>query len=388
MKIVKALFQNPRTILLMVFLAVFSFGQLQRVQLPNNMAFYIHDVLIVMFLLWQFITDKKIRSLLRKIPSIFQQIKKDRPLELALGLWIIGGMIAGTFAGAVILKSWLYLARLVIYLLFVITVVKTKPKTYLMPTGLAITGTLIGVWGIIQYALIPDTRFLHIFGWDNHYYRLISTLLDPAFTGMLLVLTIGWWQFPKVFPRLPLIFKQISQAVLVVAIAATFSRASYLALWAFLLLQFVGRKIKMTFLIAMIVIFAASLVMLPKPGGEGVNLARTSTGEARLGNAWQNLLVLHGNQWLWGRGLFNSATSVQYKTPDHAQLPDSLPILVLNATGVGGTLLALLVIFKWLPYWRRQNSVWTNLLIAVLIHSLFNNTFLQPFIFLGLWLSL
>ena len=75
-------------------------------------------------------------------------------------------------------------------------------------------------------------------GWDDHYYRLISVLFDPNFTGLILVLGLiliyfnrprSWWLY----------------AIHLLALLLTYSRSSYLALLvAGLYLAIVNKKLK------------------------------------------------------------------------------------------------------------------------------------------------
>jgi hypothetical protein len=269
--------------------------------------------------------------------------------------------------------------------LFLLVVQHQKLTNYSLRQGLAVVSVLMASWGILQYLLLPDTRFLHIFGWDNHYYRLIGTLLDPAFTGMLFVLGFGWWQAVDLFDRLSTNWRKAIQLLFVIAIAATFSRASMVALLVLLLLLLSVRQIKKSFVLLTLLTLIITLMLLPKPGGEGVNLDRTSTAEARLINSQTKLLQLEGGEWLWGRGLFNTSGQSIYETADHAKLPDSLPVLIINASGLGGLILTSLVFYQFFRRWWFADPLWTSLLVATLTHNLFNNTFLQPFIFLALW---
>jgi len=186
MKIVKTLFGDFFTAIFTLFWLSFSLGQLQRFQLSGNIAFYLHDILISIFVigfLWQ---QKK---------SIFKSknIWRDNKLEISFLIWIFLGMIIGLIESRVGIKSFLYLFRLIDYGIFVfaLTQLKIKYPPYL---GFIFAGSLISIWGLWQYFVMPDVRFLNIFGWDNHYYRLISTLFDPAFTGIVLVITLGLWQ--------------------------------------------------------------------------------------------------------------------------------------------------------------------------------------------------
>ncbi|MFZ5437771.1 MAG: hypothetical protein ACOZAK_01860 [Patescibacteria group bacterium] len=379
MKIIKTITTNFFTLTFTLFWMVFSLGQLQRIQLQGDIAFYLHDIIITIFVvgfLWQ---NKN---------NFFNYKKISWPkfrLELSLLALVMVGMLLGSWEGRITPKSWLYLLRLVDYGLFVYALQKVK-LTYQPYLGLLIAGTLIGVWGLGQYIAIPDVRFLNIFGWDNHYYRLISTIFDPAFTGIILVLTVGLWQ--RLINQKPAYQQSgwLTQTILILAIAATFSRASYLALGLLTTHQWLttNQKIKWSFLG---IVFLLTIILLPKPGGEGVNLARTSTLEARSENIQENLITLEGSQWLWGRGLFNNDAQKTSYTNNHAQLPDNLLILVINGTGVIGLTLFGLLTFKWIKIFYKQDKLWGILLITVLIHSLFNNTLLQPFVFLNLFSS-
>lgn len=387
MKIGNLLWKNLDTALLTLFLVLFSFGQLQRWQLTQYSAVYIHDFVIIGFILLTFWREQKNKTVFPKIQLIWKKILQSYRLEAVWVLWIGLGMLIGAGTGQVGLQSLLYVARLVTYGLFYWCVMHNRRLTYAPRWGLAVAGVLIAFWGLGQYGLLPDTRFLHIFGWDNHYYRLISTLFDPAFTGIILVMTFGWWSDHTLFPKASSSLRKALQVCVSVAIAATFSRASYLAFLSLLVWQSFHRTLNRTFLIAIVGLFALTLWLLPKPGGEGVNLTRTSTAQARWSNTEEHVLKLEGWQWVWGRGLFNENNQSVYETPSHAKLPDSLPVLVLNAGGVVGVLLTLAVLTRWLRRWQQTEALWTGILLAVLVHSLFNNTLLQPFVLLALLLG-
>src|SRR3989338_6680935 len=46
-------------------------------------------------------------------------------------------------------------------------------------------GFFVGL-GLGQYIFLPDTRFLLSYGWDEHYWRLIGTVLDPNYMGVMM----------------------------------------------------------------------------------------------------------------------------------------------------------------------------------------------------------
>ncbi|PIY79331.1 MAG: hypothetical protein COY81_02855, partial [Candidatus Pacebacteria bacterium CG_4_10_14_0_8_um_filter_43_12] len=80
---------------------------------------------------------------------------------------------------------------------------------------------------LVQYLLLPDTRYLYLFGWDDHYYRLIGPLLDPNLSGILFVLT-SWlivaWR--KLLPK-AIVVSLLMMTIL--AIVLSYSRATYLS---------------------------------------------------------------------------------------------------------------------------------------------------------------
>src|SRR3989344_8979411 len=55
---------------------------------------------------------------------------------------------------------------------------------------LLISGVILSVLGLLQFIFIPDLGFLTPAGWDYHYFRTVSTFLDPNFLGAYLVLTL------------------------------------------------------------------------------------------------------------------------------------------------------------------------------------------------------
>jgi hypothetical protein len=177
--------------------------------------------------------------------------------------------------------------------------------------------------------LATDTRFLKTFGWDDHYYRLISTLFDPGFSGLILGNTLlGWigWVPEK------LLGKYHSQVWLKIGwlcisfgfmagILLTYSRASYLAIaiglgWLGLnLWQKVKISLRLTSLI-LVLTLGLGVFILPQPTGEGANLLRVSTINSRLNTsrfAMENLSPL---EWWLGNGLFVSKIPGINKFPD------------------------------------------------------------------------
>jgi hypothetical protein len=248
---------------------------------------------------------------------------------------------------------------------------------------------------LLQYVFLPDTRFLRVLGWDDHYYRLIGTLLDPNFTGLSLIVTGCYlWSVAHWWPKALL---QWLTLALLVAVALTFSRASYAALAVVLALLLVHKLVLVKYggwrLVAKIgaVVAVATIAwwLAPKPTGEGVNLLRQSTITARWQASLPWLTTLQPWQWVVGRGALVQplvpATGTNLAAADHANWPDNWLILLISSWGVLGTL-------GWL-WWGGQRlrqlqrtEPWLVLaLAAIMTHGLFNHSLLEPFIWLLWW---
>ncbi|MBP7768651.1 O-antigen ligase family protein [Candidatus Woesebacteria bacterium] len=238
-------------------------------------------------------------------------------------------------------------------------------------------------------------RFLWSYGWDQHYYRMIGTLFDPAFTGILSILT--WLVLFSLKKKLPQWLLWTTSTGLLLAVLLTYSRASYLSA-AVLALLIIGYKIARESIISrnrllIIVVLVSSVLgflIAPKPGGEGVNLLRTETIYARLNTARAALKAMSGTEWLVGNGLFSesifSSSDTQTTTATHARMPDNIFITLLTQTGIIGLLLACGIAIRAISSLMRTDAELAFAWIVVLVHSQFNNSLLQPFVLLYLLL--
>lgn len=356
-----------------------SLGQLQRIQLTDNLAFYLHDLLVIGFLL--IIGYKKIINNWPKIPPKGQKIFW---LAFGLGGMILLAWLLALLKGRFDLRAILYSARLLSYGFFV----------YLLQRELANKSWLwrlvsfnLLMLGFVQYFFLPDLRFLIYSGYDDHFYRLVSTILDPAFTGLIFVFNLNYylWQKKKNWALL---------ALFATGLLLTYSRSSYLALFLSSLVQFFlsqtqGKKA----ILLLLLCFSVSLPFLPKQsGGDGVNLTRTISAKARIDNDQQILQSLQGSDWLVGQGLFipNQNRQVKDGIPSHSHFADNLLVFLVSNLGTVGSLLLLMLIlaaFENQQFGKKENLV---LLASLIGHAMFNNDLTQSFvvlIFLGLWLS-
>ena len=350
---------------LIIFVFLISLGQLQRIELDSGIAFYFHDFLIVLYLVWQ-----------RKI--ILKKLKKNKifskKINLFIFAWIILGWLLALFNKNLNPKAFLYSLRLITYIVFTFVFKqnqKNSTKSYLL------ISKIILILGFLQYFLLPDLRFLFYSGWDDHYYRLTSTILDPAFTGLIFVFALIHSIKNKNYWLL----------LFTVGTLLSYSRASYLALLISVFITLLMEKKNRKFLLFFVATFIVSIPFLPKKsGGEGVNLSRTYSVESRFQHDYQILETMKTTEWIFGRGLFNPND----QTANHANFADSWPVFIISNLGIGGLLIFLTILTKEIKKLiKEKETEKLALLTALLSHGLFNNDFSQSFvnlIFLGFYL--
>ena len=218
--------------------------------------------------------------------------------------------------------------------------------------------------GFLQYLILPDVRFIKYLGFDDHYFRLIGSLLDPNYTGLVLAAVTLVSPWPALL--LPLL-----------GLVLTFSRASFLALAVGLI--YLGTAKKKLRLLLLLLLLGFIIYLVPKPFGEGVNLTRTFSIFSR----WQNQQAafdLFLKNPIFGVG-FNSLKSAGLaEIPNLTSGVDNSLLFVLTTTGLVG--------FSAFLYLMR--SIWLSTkevsaraaLVAVFIHSLFNNSLFYSWVLL------
>ncbi|MFZ2202248.1 MAG: hypothetical protein WAV56_02515, partial [Microgenomates group bacterium] len=157
--------------LLTAAILVWPFGQLLSLT-PFGSAFRLQllDVLAVLLFV----------SLL---PS-YRKITKD-PLFKPLALFSLTALLSLVVnAGSVSLAGLAYFLRFVSYASFYFAFRIKGVKKY--TRYLVLAAAILLIIGSLQYFLLPDVRFLAYLGFDDHYYRLIGSFLDPNFTGLVL----------------------------------------------------------------------------------------------------------------------------------------------------------------------------------------------------------
>lgn len=351
--------------LLFLCLAVFPFGQLPALFLnPLDLGFRLHllDVLVLGLGLYSFLVLKigwpqKARAFL--IVAIFSYLlSRAQDKALLPGLFYLIRLVA-----------YLHLPKLIYWLVRK----QNLTKTAIIQTLIALS-IIVAVFGMIQYVLFPDLTAMKYFGWDDHYYRLVSVFLDPAFTGIILVLgaLLTMSQKNK--------YSYLWLFILSASLALTFSRASFLAL--VIALPFLPKpKDKFMSIAFSLVILCLVLLISLKPGGEGVKLTRTSSIAQKLGNYKEGVeLILKAP--LFGVGYNNLCA---YKEPENQSnscfgLDNSL-LFILATTGFLGLMSYLYLISSLYKIKYLRPS-----LVAVLVHAQFTNTLFYAWVMF--WLML
>lgn len=256
---------------------------------------------------------------------------------------------------------------------------------------LLLSGVALAVLGLLQFILLPDLGTMSAFGWDPHYFRTVSTLLDPNFAGAFFVLTLilisaNLGKSKNWFIYFILVY---------LALLTTFSRSSYLAFFtSFITLAFLHKSIRMV--IVTIILFAGLIstffsyktdVAQPR----GIN--RTESAESRF-NTWQQGIILYQAYPILGTG-FNTYRYAldQFNLGDENFLSgrgsstnDSSILYVATTTGTVG-----LITFLFFLLSAVKNNNYYPLLTAavagVIIQSFFVNLLFYPFILIWIILS-
>ncbi len=228
-----------------------------------------------------------------------------------------------------------------------------------------VSATIFVGLAVTQYLLLPDLRIYKNLGFDDHYYRLAGTLVDPNFTGAILA----------TFAILFLVAKKyFASLVLIVSLALTFSRASYLAFVA-TMIPFVVNK-KFLKLLWIVLLLALAVYFSPKPFGEGVNLFRTYSIFSRV-ESIRNGVQLFLEKPITGQGFGMLTNSIGDKVS-----VDNSYVYLLASSGLLGLASFVSVLFAVLKTTKKDTYL---LLLPILIHSLFNNSFFYIWIMSLFW---
>lgn len=370
---------------LLFFLTLFIFPLGQLVRLPLNLPglnIYVQDIMIGIIAL--------IETLL-----LIKKGKKASKIKFFKHILTIN--IVLIFSWVINLHRWgikesliglMYLVRWIAYSSLFLTahrLSRFKKNIKSISIILILSGFAVSVLGLIQYLYIKDLRFLRYFSWDDHYYRLIGSFIDPAFTGIIiclgLLLTI--LKLKKNLAYYVIILTNIS------AIFLTYSRSTYLALFSGLLLVGIEKKAirKITPIVIVILII---IKLLPSQFGESTKLTRISTIFYRIDNYKSAVKIIKNNPVL-GVG-FNNVHLIKeeegyflkdkYLTNSRSGFDNSILSLWIMS-GIAGVISLLVFGLKLI-----KNNFLAIFFIPILIHSLFSNTIFYPWAMIWFWILL
>ncbi|MEX2028837.1 MAG: O-antigen ligase family protein [Candidatus Curtissbacteria bacterium] len=300
------------------------------------------------------------------------------------------------FTVAEVATSALFIARFAAY--FFLSVVcfniVTKAQATKWVNLILFVGTLYALIGFVQFVIIPDLTFLTPLGWDPHQRRIVSTIIDPNFSGYIFVLifSLATSLYLSARQKTPYALMAI---VSFVALILTFSRSSYLAFIAAVTVigLIKSRKLLVLALLTLFLIFT----IVPQVRARVVGaLTIDETSQARI-ESWQNATVVIRDNPIFGVG-FNTYRFAQERynffSPDNplgghsGGGVDSSLLLVLATTGaVGLFLFALFLTSVAKTVSRDVGSDPLRLAMlasfaALLVHSLFVNSLFFPQIML------
>jgi len=378
-------------ILVYLYLVLFPFGQLLRIppqsKSYSEIHFYLTDIVIfclgIFFILYYRIRNKNINW-----AGIF------KPVLLFFSLGLVSLFLSPlSLNNREYLVSSLYMLRWIFYAgLFFAVLNQSKEFKNKLIYFLPLVGFVCAILGIIQYFILPDTRFISDYGWDPHYYRLIGTFLDPGFLGLILV-------FSLIILTLDLFNKKdlIKQAIWVfiyLALALTYSRASYLAY--FVSMTFISwRHRARKFFLFVLILGVITIFLLPRPGGESTRLERESTIRFRI-TSWQHALIVASEHPILGIG-FNAYRYAQrqygfmndnvWEVSHGAPGADSSLLFILATTGILGLISYLWLGSKLLLITKGNVVIWATV-IALFVHSWFQNSLFYPWVMGWMWILL
>lgn len=319
-------------------------------------------------------------------PMKFINISKTHKSARLYIFFIFIGLLSNIFSPLPLgnqekLISLMYLFRITIYFFYFVTLIDVFNSDYMQKEQvkklLFFAGLFMAILGWIQYFLYPDLRNLYYLGWDPHYKRIFSTFLDPNYFGLIMLetLILGFFSNFKFG-----ILKICNLITLLITLAFTYSRSSYLSLLVVAFSYgFILRK-KIFFIFASIFIVLL-FILLPKPMGEGVNLFRTFSIQERINN-WHEgvdillkypVLGIGYNRLRYFRQIQSSDSKILFS---HAAAGiDNSFLYIASTMGLFG-LTSLLVFLRNIYL---NGSIFIRLsIIAIILHSFFQNSLFFP----------
>lgn len=360
------------SIFIFLFLIIFPFGQIIRIGIVQPL-----DIIVGL---------AAVTAIFKKFPKpeIFKYFE-DFLFVLSFS-WIFGIFI---FRQIEVIYGFLYLFRLIAYFYFFIYVWNfakkgNKNKKLLIDSLLSVS-VVSAMFGWIQFFMIPNIKPFFTWGWDEHLYRLVGTFLDPTFLGLIIVFGIITSIIRMVEVKNKKLYI-ITTIFLLLSLAFSYSRASYLALFAGVLVIAWYKKLIWKALL-LIGLFTGLLFLLPTSRNHSIELFRSFSAIARVEN-YQTTLKIFSKSPIFGVGYDNMCIAYQkfigpQSFESHAcSGSDSSILFILTTTGLVGLIVFIYSLFM-MKVFLNHNSysiILNSSLASLCVHSLFSNSMFYPWI--------
>jgi hypothetical protein len=377
-------------LLIALFFLALCVGQLGAIQVLSGLFIYFHDIVAVFLIL-----------------ATAVKVLRTKKFKKGIFLFPIGSFIAlssfsllmniGRLPWPDVWGGSLYLVRWILYASLYFVVLNTSTPKY-WTKMLCIFGCVFSFLGLLQFVLYPQLANLSYLGWDPHYYRLFSTILDPNFASLIIGLTIilstAYWHVWPLWATVAI------NGTLLTALVLTYSRSGFLSfVVSGIAYMFLTKRYKMVILFGA---FVALFAFIPRSPLDVTSMFRKTSSLARVHNlqvSWE--LAMRSPVIGFG---FNTIKSLQLK-PMGTEAPT---IMSRAGAGIDNSFLFLLAtvgfagaaIYCWLVYrmisvgnlvTRKKKDgktmaiVLISTLVAVVIHSNFNNSLFYAWTMIWIW---
>mgnify|MGYP003393801593 CR=1 FL=1 len=380
-----------------VLIFLLPFGVLPGVNLLNGVNVYFIDVLTCVLFVLLLLKFFKNKYLLRN--KLFNSV-----LLFVVSAFFSLLLNISNLALREFFVSLLYLLRFLAYSsLLILPLLLTEKFRQSIPLKIFVSGLFFTFFGYIQYFVYPNLRNLFYLGWDDHLYRFFGTTLDPNFAGAILVITflLGMGHlFKENISKEKKSFYVASLVFIIPAIFLTYLRSSLIMFGVSIVVFLIILK-KVKWLILVFCVFVLGIVFIPKNlGGEGVNLLRTASIEARF-ESYSRAIHLFGSSPIYGVG-FNAYRYAQIdagfeivnQEKNHAGAGVSNSwLFVLATTGMIGFVLFINFWFQVIKsiYKSKSNPVACSvisIIAGLFVHAMFENSVFYIFIMASVFLMI
>ncbi len=268
--------------------------------------------------------------------------------------------------------------------------------------------------GFIQFVLFPNfSRFVQ-HGWDPHYYRLLSTFLDPNFAGMFIILGLiliaGLVLFSLYQPARWWILWLLA-GMGGVGVILTFSRSTYVAMAA--AVGVIGLLRSRLLLLVCVFVGVLSFIFIPRVQTRVLGaLEFDETVQLRFASYEQTLTIVKDDPWFGvgfnafryaqdREGYFRDDRGVNYSGGHAGAGSDSSLLFLLATTGIPG--LVLYMLFVGAVMWNGFKAFFTKtsplhiralgLIVSgsfasLMVHTQFVNSLFYTWIMAWMWVIL